>query len=132
LGRAYYRKGRLKDTYVIIQRALAVKKDDEIAWIVLGLTQLRLGQDAQGLQTLQGGITLLSKASVNGYLGFDYWDTRGIVRGSISRTAFLTTKGLEEKQQIIQSAELLLTRIDDEENLRRVEEPRERERGFTD
>jgi len=129
LGRAYYQKGRLQDAYAILQRALAVNKNDEIAWIVLGMVQLKLGQDAKGLESLQGGITLLSKLSVDGYRDFAYWDTRGLVRSSIRRTAFLSTKGLEEKAQLVGSAELLLARIDEEENLRRVEEPRERQRG---
>lgn len=130
LARAYYRKGRYQDAYKIIPRALAVNKDDEIAWIILGLTQLRLGDDTKGLETIQSGITLLSRAAVDGYRGFSTWDTRGLVRSSIRRAAFLATKGLEEKEQLIQAVEALLTRMDDEENLRRVEEPRERQRGY--
>ena len=40
LGRAYYRKERYKDAYVILQRAVAVNKDDEIAWLALGLVAM--------------------------------------------------------------------------------------------
>ena len=36
LGRAYYRKQRYQDAFAILQRALAVDPDNEIAWISLG------------------------------------------------------------------------------------------------
>jgi tetratricopeptide (TPR) repeat protein len=116
LGRAYYRKERYKDAYVILQRAVAVNKDDEIAWLALGVTELRLGQNEQGIETLKGGITLASKVLVEGYHNYDRWDLRGSVRTSVRRCAFYLTKGVEEKENIIQSTERLLALIDDEEN----------------
>jgi len=116
LGRAYYRKERYKDAYVILQRAVAVNKDDEIAWLALGVTELRLGQNEKGIETLKGGITLASKVLVEGYHNYDRWDLRGSVRTSVRRSAFYLTKGVEEKGNIIQSTERLLAQIDDEEN----------------
>ena len=56
LGKAYYRKGRYSDAYAITQRALAVNKDDEIAWLVYGLAQLRVGENAKGLETIKAGL----------------------------------------------------------------------------
>src|SRR5262245_23931901 len=35
LGRAYYRKGRYQDAFALLQRAVAVNKEDEQAWIAL-------------------------------------------------------------------------------------------------
>jgi tetratricopeptide (TPR) repeat protein len=116
LGRAYYRKERYKDAYVILQRAVAVNKDDEIAWLALGATELRLGQNDKGIETLKGGITLASKVLVEGYNNYDRWDLRGSVRTSVRRCAFYLTKGAEEKENIIQSTDRLLALIDDEEN----------------
>jgi tetratricopeptide (TPR) repeat protein len=116
LGRAYYRKERYKDAYVILQRAVVVNKDDEIAWLALGVTELRLGQNEKGIETLKGGITLASKVLVEGYHNYDRWDLRGSVRTSVRRSAFYLTKGMEEKENIIQSTERLLAQIDDEEN----------------
>jgi len=130
LGKAYYRKGRYQDGYALLQRAVAVNKDDEIAWLVLGMTQLRLGDDEKGLETVKGGITLVSKVSVNGYHGYSYWDKNGLVRAAIRRTVFSVTKGLEEKENLLRNAETLLTQLDEEENLQRVEAPRERRRDF--
>lgn len=116
LGRAYYRKERYKDAYAILQRAVAVNKDDEIAWIALGVTQLRLGQNDQGIETLKGGITLASRVLSEGYRNYERWDLRGTVKASVRRSAFYVAKGVEEKENIIQSTDRLLALIDDEEN----------------
>jgi len=43
LGRAYYKRARYQDAYQVLRRALTANRQDEIAWITLGLTQLRSG-----------------------------------------------------------------------------------------
>ena len=121
LGSAYYKKTRYEDARLILQRALTVNKEDEIAWLVLGLTQLRLGQNEKGLESLKGGITLFSKASRSGYRGYVLWDLRGRVRGAISRTVVEVQKGPQAKENAIRSAENLLSAIDDEEHLQQTE-----------
>ena len=128
LGRAYYRKARFEEAFAILQRALAVKKDDEIAWLVLGAAQLRLNQNEKGLEAMRGGITLLGKASVHGYRSYPVWDSRGTIRASIQRTAFFLAKGLESKEEIFSSLNTLLSRIDDEENYQRRETYRRQKR----
>ena len=119
LGRAYYRKGRYQDAFAVLQRALAVNNDDEQAWIALGLAQLRLGQNDKGIESLKGGITLANKVMVDGYHNYIYWDTRGLIRASLRRSAFLLTKGIDEKNNIIQNTDRLLALIDDEENFQK-------------
>jgi tetratricopeptide (TPR) repeat protein len=115
LGRAYYLRGRYQDAYQILRRALTMRPDDEIAWITLGLTELRLGNDTKGLETLKGGLTLLSKVSKEGYRGVEFWDDAGYVRTAMRRAVFAVTKGLEEKEKIIQTTEALLSQVDEEE-----------------
>ncbi len=119
LGRAYYNKGRYQDAFAILQRALAVNKEDEIAWLTLGLTQLRLGENDKGIETLKGGFTLANKVLVDGYHNFEYWDGRGLIRTTLRRAIFLVTKGVEEKSNIIQNTDRLLLMIDDETNFQR-------------
>jgi tetratricopeptide (TPR) repeat protein len=119
LGRAYYRKARYQDAYAILQRALAVNSEDEQAWLALGITQLRVGQNEKGMETLKGGITMASKVMTEGYHHYPYWDLNNQVRTSIRRTAFLITKGIESKDDIISSTETLLARIDNEENMQK-------------
>ena len=119
LGRAYYQKARYQDAFAVLQRAVAVNKDDEQAWMALGLAQLRFGQKDQWIESLKGGITLDSRVMVEGYHNYIYWDTRGLIRASMRRSAFLLTKGAEEKDNIIQNTDRLLALIDDEENFQR-------------
>ncbi|HEX5020745.1 MAG TPA: tetratricopeptide repeat protein, partial [Candidatus Binatia bacterium] len=120
LGRAYYNKGRFQDAFAVLQRAVVVDREDEQAWIALGLTQLRLGQNDRGVESLKGGITLANKVMVDGYHNYIYWDTRGLIRASLRRSAFLLTKGVEEKENIIQSTDRLLALIDEEENFQKT------------
>lgn len=115
LGRAYYKKARYRDAYLILQRALAVNKEDEIAWLILGLAQMRLGENHKGLESIKGGLTLLGKAMKDGYKGFDQWDRAGQVSSSLRRTIFLAQKGLDERDDLIRATENLIVRIDDEE-----------------
>ena len=119
LGRAYYRKGRFQDAHAVLQRALAVNKEDEMAWIALGLTQLQLNQNDRGIEALKGGVTLANKAMVDSYHNYQYWDSRGLIRASLRRSAFLLLKGADEKENIIQNTNRLLALIDDEENYQR-------------
>lgn len=130
LGRAYYNKTRYKDAAAILQRAVVVKKDDEIAWIVLGAARLHLNQDEEGLEELKGGITLLSKVSVDGYRDYPLWDTRGLIRASIRRTAFILTKEGNNKEELLREVNALLTRIDDEDNFQRTDTPRRERREY--
>lgn len=116
LGRAYYNTGKYEIARQILQRALLVNKDDEIAWVTLGLAQLRLGEDGKGIETLQGAITLLSKVSKSGYRDYNEWDNKALVRTYISRTAVDVKKGAEAKASLIRNCETLLARMDDEEN----------------
>ncbi len=120
LGRAYYKKERYPDAFQILQRALAVNPEDEIAWLVLGITQYRLNDVEKGLPTLQGGLTLFSKVSERGYRGFRYWDRAGKVRTATRRAVLMVRKGTEaKKEDTIQSIENLLAVVDEEEfNLR--------------
>ena len=116
LGRAYYRKGRFRDANQILQRALVINKDDEIAWLTLGMTQLRFNDDERAMTTLKGGITLVSKVAKFGYRGYPEWDVKGLVRNAISRAGFEIIKGPEAKENILRACDTLLARMDDEEN----------------
>ncbi len=127
LGRAYYKRERYGDAKLILQRALAVDKDDEIAWIALGISQLRLGENEKGLEATQGGLTLFSKVSTGGYRGYKYWDRAGKVRITFRRAVIEVRKGLEEKENVIRSVENLFAAIDEEEFNLRLESSRDRD-----
>ena len=119
LGRAYYRKGRYQDAFAILQRALAVNPDNEMAWMSLGVTQLQLGENEKGIETLKSGITLASKVMVEGYHNYEKWDIRRTIQASIRRSAFLLISESQAKEKIIQSINQLLAQVDDEENFQK-------------
>ena len=119
LGRAYYRKGRYVDAHQILQRAVVVNKDDEIAWLVLGMTQLQLQDDDKGLETLKGAITMISKVNKPGYRNYPEWDVKGSIRSAVSRSTVVVLKGPEAKKEILQACDTLLSRMDDEENFQK-------------
>jgi len=119
LGRAYYNQGTYETSRQILQRAVRVNKEDEIAWMTLGMAQLRLGEDDKGFETLQGAVTLLSKASKPGYRNYPEWDGKGLVRSYISRSVIELRKGPEAKQSLLRTCEALLARMDDEEYYQR-------------
>ncbi len=116
LGRAYYQQRRYQVALQILRRAVLVDKEDEIAWLLLGLTRLRLGDDQKGLESFKGGLSLLyKKATKYDYRGYESWDKNKVVQSSIRRAIFQVQKGgLENKRRLIRSGELILTRIDDE------------------
>jgi tetratricopeptide (TPR) repeat protein len=116
LGRAYYNKGNYEIAKQILQRALLVNKEDEIAWVALGLAHLQLAEDDKGVETLQGAITLVSKVSRSGYRNYPNWDSKGLIRSYISRSVVDLRKGPEAKASLIRDCETLLSRMDDEEN----------------
>jgi len=116
LGRAYYMKTRYPAAFQILQRAVAVNPEDEIGWMVLGITQLRLGDEERGVKSLQGGVTLFYKVSTTGYRGFRYWDRAGKVKAATNRAAFVLRPGFEaSREEKIKAIETLLALIDQEE-----------------
>ncbi len=116
LGRAYYKKNRYQDAHLILQRAVALNHEDEIAWLLFGLTQLRLGDTARGLESVRGGLTLFSKATANNsYRDYKAWDPGGKIKLALRRAVFVTVKGTEAKDDVIRSVENVLAAVDEEE-----------------
>ena len=117
LARGYYRQGRYQAALQSLHSAILVNKEDEIAWLLYGLTQLRLGDDQKGLESLKGGLSLLYKKAIKSdYREYESWDVDKRVQRSIRRAIFQVQKGgLDNKQRLIRSGELILRRIDDEE-----------------
>ena len=116
LGRAYYKKGRYPDAHLILQRAVRLRNDDELAWLLFGITQLRLGDNDRGLESVRGGLTLFSRATAdNKYRGYDVWDPADRVKIAGRRAVFIALKGLEQKDDLIRSVESVLSAVEDEE-----------------
>jgi tetratricopeptide (TPR) repeat protein len=127
LGKAYYKKGRYQDAHAILQRALALNGKDELAWLIFGITQLRLRDDAKGLETLRSGLTLFSKVTADGsYRGYKPWDINDRVKTATRRAVFAAVKGLESREELIRSVEDVLSAVDDEEFYQTIERGQQR------
>ena len=57
---------------------------------------------------------MLIKVSKDGYKDIEFWDKNRLVRRALRKTIVFASKGLKEKQEIIRTGEILLTRIDNE------------------
>ncbi len=111
LGRAYYKKGRYQDAHLILQRAVALNEQDDIAWLIFGVTQLRLGDNVRGLESVRGGLTLYAKATGDdNYRDYKGWDPSGKTRIAFRRAVFVAVKGIEAKEELIRSVETLQLR----------------------
>jgi hypothetical protein len=89
-----------------------------------GLTQLRTGQDQKGIDSIKGALVLLNKVSKNGYRGFPNWDSKGLVRKAMRRAVLqVRREDSTGKERIIESCEVLLRRVDDEELAQQSESP---------
>ena len=119
LGAAYYWQGNNYEASKFSSRALAVKKDDEIAWLIYGLTQLKLEEHRKGTDSLKAGLTLLNKQSKSGNL--ESLSPPASIRRDFRRAVFAVDKAdPAQKAETINAVENLLLRIIEEasENVR--------------
>ncbi len=116
LGRGYYAQRRYENALEMLKRALTVNREDEIAWLFLGLTQLRLGESKAGLAAVKAGLGLLVKRSKPGYRGYEAWDIEGDVKRSIRRAVFSVEKAqLGNSTRLLFAAERMILTIDEED-----------------
>ncbi len=116
LGRAYYRQKRYPAALQVMRRAILVNKEDEIAWLTIGMVQLRLGDNQAGRESYKGGVALLSKLAKDGYRGYENYDLNNLVMASIRRAIFQVKKGDSvSPKSLIRAGEFILYRIDEEE-----------------
>ena len=78
---------------------MRLRNDDELAWLLFGITQLRLGDNERGLEEdVRGGLTLFSRATAdNKYRGYDVWDPADRVKIAGRRAVFIALKGAGRK-----------------------------------
>lgn len=126
LGRAYYIKGRYQAAAQILDRAVRVNPEDEIAWIVIGIAQLRSGNDETGMKAVEGGLTLFGRNSAENYRGYTFWDRAGKVRIALRRTIVAARKGIEGKENLLRTVENFLAVVDEEDWNQSMEQPIDR------
>ncbi len=112
LGTAYYWAEKYSEAFKLLSRSLIVIKEDEIAWLLYGLTQFRLGDEQMGIDSLKGGLSLLHERSQPGYLGLLNWDAQGLVKRDLHRAAIIVAQAeLSRKAELIRVIEILILRV---------------------
>ena len=134
LGRAYYAAGKYPEARQSLERAMVLHKDDRMAQLYLGLTLTR-GEDRQrGLKEIESGLRgLLDWLDyVNRYAAFSYgqyWDPLREIRTEIQNGLAMISGKDSDWQKLIASGEWVGRQLEEEIDIARRQESRDRYRG---
>jgi tetratricopeptide (TPR) repeat protein len=125
LGRAEYETGNFSAAQIVLAKALAGNEQDHTARLYLGLTQLRSGDGDRGRRDVETGLkgihARLESLGGSPYSGI-YWDPARQIRSEIQRTL----GGKVESTELIRMAEWVGMKLEDEVNIARRHELRDR------
>jgi tetratricopeptide (TPR) repeat protein len=131
VGRSEYLTGRIPQARQTLERALAANREEDIARLYLGLTLAREGDRQRGLKEIESGMR-----GINNFLDYinqaqrysigQYWDPGRDIRSAIqSDLAMISGKDLDW-QRLTADTEWLGIRMEQESDLARRQEARER------
>jgi tetratricopeptide (TPR) repeat protein len=125
LGRAYYETGNLSEARKVLEKALANDREDHGARLYLGLVQLRSGDQNRGRREVESGLegiqATLEGLAASPYRGI-FWDPGRQIRSKIRRA--LGEK--LEPAELVAAGEWIASRLDEEVEIARRDELRER------
>jgi tetratricopeptide (TPR) repeat protein len=133
VGRSEYLTGRFREAQQSLERALAGKREEDIARLYLGLTFAREGDRQRGLKEIESGMRGIENwlDYINRAQRFSigqYWDPgRDIRRAIQSDLAMIAGKDLDW-QTLIADTEWLAMRMEQESDLARRQEAQARSR----
>ena len=131
VGRSEYLTGRFPQARQTLERALSANREEDIARLYLGLTLAREGDRQRGLKEIESGMR-----GINSFLDYisqtqrysigQYWDPGRAIRSAIqSDLAMISGKDLDW-QRLTVNTEWLGIRMEQESDLARRQEARER------
>ena len=131
VGRSEYLTGRLPQARQTLERALAANREEDITRLYLGLTLARDGDRQRGLKEIEGGMR-----GINNFLDYinqaqrfsigQYWDSGRDIRSAIqSNLVMISGKDLDW-QRLTADTEWLGIRMEQESDLARRQEARDR------
>ena len=132
VGRAYYETGKLSEARKTLEQALSRHNDDYLARLYLGMSLARDGDRQQSLKEMQAGLRgiydWLEYITYNTEYGH-FWDPQREIRSEIQRTLAMTSGRDIDLQRLIVSAEWLGKKMEEEIDLARKDEIRDRSRA---
>jgi len=133
VGRAYYMAGRYPEARQALERAISLHKDDSMAQLYLGLTLTRSGDRQRGLKEIESGMRGLHEwlDYVNQYAAFSYgqyWDPLNEIRSEIKISLAMISGKDIDWQKLIASGEWVGRKMEEEIDIARGQESRDRSR----
>ena len=130
LGRAQYATMRFSEARQSLERALAIYEEDHLARLYLGMTLLRLGDDAAGLRQLEEGLRQLHdwvESTADSKPFEPYWDPNGQIRREIKNAlGLIATKS--DRANLFSCVEWIGHEMEGETDRARGDESRDRSR----
>jgi len=133
VGRTEYLTGRLPQARETLQKALAAKKDEDIARIYLGLTLIRTNDREAGLRDVETGMRGIHDwlewvTEAHRFSFGQFWDPARAIRSAIqSELAMISGRDLDW-QRVVTDGEWVAMRMEAEGDKARNDEQRERQR----
>jgi tetratricopeptide (TPR) repeat protein len=131
VGRSEYLTGRLPQARQTLERALSANREEDIARLYLGLTLAREGDRQRGLKEIESGMR-----GLNNFLNYinqaqrfsigQYWDPNRDIRSAIQSDLAMISGKDPDWQRLTADTEWLGIRMEQESDLARRQEARER------
>ena len=133
VGRTEYAVGRLPQARQTLEKALNANRDEDLTRLYLGLTLARSGDRPGGLKEIEGGMK-----GIHDWLDYindahrfsfgQFWDPANAIRSAIRGDLAMISGREFDWQKLIQSAEWIGQRMEEEGDKARRDEARERGR----
>jgi tetratricopeptide (TPR) repeat protein len=123
IGRCQYHLGKLADARYSLEQAIAVNGEDYLARVFMGLTLARQGVEANGFREMARGLK-----GLHDWIEYEnsrdpskaFWDPEHEIRNEIARDFALLSGKEPERETLIESAEWIGQKMEDEiEHVRR-------------
>ena len=134
VGRANYSAGRYPEARQALERAVSLHQEDSMAKLYLGLSLARSGDRQTGLKAIEDGLRGLHEwlGYANQYAAFSYgqyWDPTNEIRSEIKNSLTMISGKEIDLQKLIASGEWVGRKMEEEIDIARRQESRDRSRG---
>lgn len=129
MGRAYYDSGKLLDARKALEKAVSKKEEDYLARLYLGLTMSRNGNRNGGLKEIEAGLKGVHDwlEHIESYTLYgEFWDPDRKIRSEIQTNLAMISGRDIDWQTLIHRGEWVGMQMEEEIDVARREERRER------